>query len=122
MTPEPPPVQAPSPAQASSPATPALVAEASPEPIPNAEPLSLVGLATDSLEQIFGRPTLVRHDRGAEVWQYGKGDCVLDLFLYVNDGEPVPRVSYLETRDRNGEPSPGDGCLLALRLGNGAGS
>jgi len=50
----------------------------------------------DDLSRTFGNATLVRHDLGAEIWQYRTDACVLFLFLYPKDGNL--QVSHLDVR------------------------
>lgn len=62
----------------------------------NDDPDQLLGMTSDTLGEILGKPTLVRRDGGAEVWQYRSEACVLDLFLYGG----MKQVEHVDLRDR----------------------
>lgn len=59
-------------------------------------PDQLLGLSGSDLTSKLGKPALVRREGGAEVWQYRRVRCVLDLFLYGN----VKQVEHVDLRDR----------------------
>lgn len=62
----------------------------------NDDPEQLLGMTSESLGDILGKPDVVRRDGGAEVWQYRSETCVLDLFLYGG----MKQVEYVDLRDR----------------------
>lgn len=74
-------------------------------PPPEVDPDELLGLSADDVTAKLGRPTLVRRERDAEIWQYRQTDCVLDLFLYGN----AKQVEHVDLRDR------GDATEAAVR-------
>jgi hypothetical protein len=73
-------------------------------------PERLVGLAAMSIQKMLGRPDFKRRDPPAEIWQYRKSGCFLDVFLYLN--EDIYRVSHVEARGRSIEEVSGTECLL----------
>ena len=80
-----------------------------------------MGLAKADLEARLGRPSMVRLEHPAEVWQYRGEACVFDLFLYPED--ELRRVIYFEARDLDANPVEARGCLrrfLLARLGKAA--
>jgi hypothetical protein len=84
-----------------------------PRPLPKAGPRSgempaLVGLMSRDIEGLLGRPTFVRRDGPAQIWQYGNRACTLNLFLY-RDGA-VLKVRHAEFRDRNADLVSAGGC------------
>jgi hypothetical protein len=56
------------------------------------------GLLGAELIQLLGKPDFRRRDLDAEIWQYRAGGCILDLFLYQEEG--VFRVLHAESRSR----------------------
>ena len=82
------------------------------------DPNQVVGLFAPEVRILLGAPVTVRRDIGAEIWQYTRADCIFDLFLYSDDGEPSARVTYFELRaPRNSTPlSEQDGRLCFERL------
>ncbi len=83
----------------------------------------LMGLAAIDLAQMFGKPSLQRSERPAEILQYQANRCVLLVFLYPNEAAPPERqaqemalVTYAETlnRDQKTDPLPPTECLETL--------
>lgn len=83
----------------------------------------LMGLAAVDLAEMFGKPSLQRIERPAEILQYSANRCTLLVFLYPNESAPPEReaqelalVTYAETltRDLKGEPVPATDCLELL--------
>lgn len=74
--------------------------ELPPEP-PKLEELR--GLNAAQLTQLLGKPTLLRDEATAQMWQYRGETCVLHLFLYPGPGGSgggEKRVQYVEARPR----------------------
>lgn len=63
---------------------------------PAANPDELLGLSGDEVTVKLGRPALIRREGGAEIWQYRRTDCVLDLFMYGS----AKQVEHVDLRDR----------------------
>lgn len=81
------------------------------------KPNELVGLSADQVTTLLGKPSFVRHDVPAEVWQYRAHDCVLDVFLYPpvkSGGDKEHTVLYYELRSKNAQKISGEGCYGAL--------
>lgn len=74
----------------------------------------LMGLTPMDIEALLGKPSLVRVEMAAQIMQFMKDDCVLDVFLT----EPQPgaqfRTQHVEARDRNGHFVPEEHCLATL--------
>jgi len=76
-------------------------------------PEALIGLKPVELSETFGAASLVRRDRGAEIWQYRARECVLFLFLYtksVTDTSDGLRVRHIDVR---GGQNPTD-CVKTI--------
>lgn len=74
----------------------------------NDDPDQLMGLAPRAVNRLLGPPSLLRTETPAQVWQYTAADCVLDIYLYAEDGTPDrSRVTYYEIRRTE---SPGSGA------------
>ncbi|MFZ0694439.1 MAG: hypothetical protein WAN51_09880 [Alphaproteobacteria bacterium] len=85
------------------------------------KPNELVGLSADQVTNLLGKPSFVRHDMPAEVWQYRARDCVLDVFLYPpvkSGGDKEHTVLYYELRGKNAQKISGEGCYGALISAN----
>lgn len=90
--------------------------EPPPEP-PKLEELR--GLDAAQLTRLLGKPTLLRDEATAQLWQYRSEACVLHLFLYPGPGAAgEKRVQYVEARPRQtGAPAATSGpneCLATL--------
>ncbi|HLN24788.1 MAG TPA: hypothetical protein VK558_12485 [Patescibacteria group bacterium] len=73
------------------------------------------GLAARDVTAALGDPNYLRRENPAEVWQYYGHDCVLDLFLYDENG--TKRVSFVDLRSRVvGQPANAQ-CLSDLLAG-----
>lgn len=76
-------------------------------------PMPLKGATASAIRENLGKPTLVRQEPPAEVWQYSGNACILDVTLYPGpDGALVAR--WLESRDLDGSPTDASGCLTSL--------
>ena len=65
-------------------------------------PERLLGLFADNIRKMFGAPDFRRHDPPAEIWQYRKDGCLLDIFLYLEKDRPdILRVRHVEVRGRS---------------------
>ena len=61
---------------------------------------------------LLGPPKLLRRDPPAEVWQYLRDACVLQVFMYVPREGGHHRVRHIELHDRRGVAAPH--CYAAL--------
>ena len=87
---------------------------------PQVQPAKLIGMDMPRLQTALGLPSVTRHERPAQIWQYRSANCVLDVFFYEEAG--APRVVHLEARDRQAQPVALEACLpevAALDRGRG---
>jgi hypothetical protein len=61
----------------------------------------LIGLESAQVTGLLGAADFRRDDGPAEILQYRSSSCVLDLYLYRDDGSGDYRVKYIEARDRS---------------------
>lgn len=66
-------------------------------------PVRLNGLSNRVVRAALGPPNFRRRDKGVEIWQYYGEGCVLDLFIYDENGQR--RVTHHVVRSTNGEPA-----------------
>ncbi len=90
----------------------------------NDDPTQVVGLLPREIFSLLGQPEFVRRDMSAQVWQYRRSACVLDLFLYEDKGAGQ-KVVYYEVRPMRQDASSLSetaqrGCFAALLLGGKA--
>ena len=74
------------------------------------DPAKILGLDTQQLVDLLGKPSLVRQESPAEIWQYSSNYCVLDLVLY----DAV--TTYIEARDPKVKLMDKRACLRELLL------
>ena len=77
-----------------------------------ADPARFKGLWGQDVTGLLGAPSFQRHDGDAEIWQYygPSSACVLDLFVYPDQGQP--RVAHAELRSRGAGNATG--CMAAI--------
>lgn len=77
-----------------------------------ADPARFKGLTGSDVTSLLGAPSFQRHDGDAEIWQYygPSSACVLDLFVYPDQGQP--RVAHAELRSRGAGNATG--CMAAI--------
>ncbi|HVJ51440.1 MAG TPA: hypothetical protein VM689_03215 [Aliidongia sp.] len=78
---------------------------------PKLEVRELPGLHDISERELvsrLGTPDFTRKEEAAEIWQYRSESCVLDVFLYPEDG--VLKVAHVATRDRARLKAPENSC------------
>jgi hypothetical protein len=96
-------------------ATPAVAHDMSPlTPVArlSGDPKELVGLDHTVVRRALGDPLHIRNEMPAQVWQYATGDCVVDLYLYDQNGAWT--VTYVEARSHTAESAPTARCLRSL--------
>ena len=81
-------------------------------PIPVPDLISIVGFNEAKLEKLFGKPSFVRRDATALLWQYRDESCTLDLFLYKHGHDY--NAEYFEIRDRDTSIDSDENCLRAI--------
>ncbi len=97
-----------------------------PQMVVNSDPTQVVGMLPRELRSLLGRPEFVRRDMTAEVWQYRRDRCVVDLFLYDDGAGTDQRVVHYDVRplrhDASGlSENAQRGCFAQLlRSGNAA--
>lgn len=64
--------------------------------IVRADPHKLIGLERAQLTEFLGAPRFVRRDGPAQMWRYVGESCVLDVFMYGEDG--ALRARYYDVR------------------------
>lgn len=90
-----------------------------PEPVAgpvNDDPGQLLRLSGNRVAALLGPASYVRRDGTAEIWQYRAAQCVLDVFLFQDDGSLS--VAHVDLRERAGGTIPARRCfgeLLASR-------
>ena len=81
----------------------------------NDDPDQLMGLAPRAVSHLLGRPSLLRTETPAQVWQYTADDCVLDIYLYAEDVTPErSRVTYYEIRGTDSLRSRARACFANI--------
>ena len=80
-------------------------------------PQQLLGLYANDIHTMFGKPDFKHQDSPAEIWQYRKESCLLDIFLYFKKDRPyILHVRHAEVRGRSiAKVSPQKCFLEALR-------
>ena len=73
------------------------------------DPQSLIGLSPGQVADTLGEPELRRPEPPAEVWQYRTETCVVDLYLYDEDGRL--RVTTYQVRPRSNAVVQADRCV-----------
>jgi hypothetical protein len=89
------------------------------KPLPPVQPAALTlsqlvglkSLSSATLIARLGQPDFTRSDPPAELWQYRGATCVLDLFLYPENG--TLRVTHVVTRPRDHLDAPPNSCMPA---------
>jgi hypothetical protein len=62
-------------------------------------PDDLLMLTMAEAKILLGKPSVVRNENPAEIWQYQVKNCVIDLYFYQNDGGGTPSpIAYYEIR------------------------
>ena len=86
-----------------------------PGPAPVQQSGDLIGMSVDELGERFGQPGFqVREGPGLKL-QWTAPGCVLDAFLYPSqDGGGVARVTYVDARRPDGNPTDQAGCIAAI--------
>jgi hypothetical protein len=87
-------------------------------PAPTPEPVQrggLIGMSVDELGARFGQPSFqVREGPGLKL-QWSAPSCVLDAYLYPpQTGTGIARVTYVDARRRDGNPTDQARCIEAL--------
>lgn len=70
---------------------------------------SLKDLTGGELAARLGPPDFTRREPPGEIWQYRSPSCVMDVFLFPENGDL--RVAHVVTRSRDQANAPKDECL-----------
>lgn len=73
-------------------------------------PVRLNGLTQRTIRAALGTPNFRRRDKGVEIWQYYGEGCVLDLFIYEENGQRL--VTHHQIRSTTGEQI--GGCFRGI--------
>ena len=76
-------------------------------------PEELIGLKPVELSEAFGTASLVRKDRGTEIWQYRARECVLFLFLYTKSSNNTDNTFSVRHIDVRGDQKPTE-CIKSI--------
>jgi len=66
------------------------------------DPEQVVGLDAAGVAALLGSPGMVRREGPAQVWQYSRKGCIVDLFLYTDETGGPFSVVYYELREGQG--------------------
>jgi hypothetical protein len=89
------------------------VAPASVPPPPKTALMQLVGIDAETLQRQFGKPGLVWREEPAQVWQYRGPACVLNVYLYRDNGGRLV-VSDAEAHSQANKDDPLPPCVDSL--------
>ena len=64
---------------------------------------------------LLGEPTFKRADMHAKLWQYKNAECMLNVFLYVDDKTAPAHVLHFDARNALGFDTDRAACLSALQ-------
>ena len=81
-------------------------------------PKQITGLFEEEVQKLYGVPDFKHYTPPAEIWQYRKEKCLLDIFLYVDKQQSNKlRVRHAEVRGRSISKVSQENCFLqALRV------
>jgi hypothetical protein len=83
-------------------------------PAPSREFGALIGLDANALAARLGLPRLqVREGNGTKL-QFAGGSCLLDAYLYPAPAGGAPRVTHVDTRDREGRSVAQANCITMI--------
>ena len=100
-----------SPSVALAPATTPAPAE-TPTEAPLPTPELLMGADRNTIAERLGKPEFLMRAQASEIWQYRANNCVLDVYLYEDEGDM--RVFYMEARDLAGVELATGTCMQAV--------
>lgn len=74
---------------------------------------SLTGVGPAAVRSALGKPAFKRTETGAEIWQYGTGQCRLFVYFYNGEGETAAGLTsaHIDARQANGGASDVGACL-----------
>ncbi len=87
-----------------------------PSPVPEiAGNTRLIGMTTGDLENVFGKPTLIRREGAVQYWRYSFTGCILELVANT-DAAGGSEVAYFDLRS-SGDYGNGTAERECARLG-----
>jgi hypothetical protein len=93
------------------------VGTAAPPPRITYSPLGLervLGQNASALTRLFGQADADLNEGAGRKLQFGSDICVLDAYLYPNQGGGVPVVTHVDARQRDGRTIDRASCVAAL--------
>ena len=108
----------PSPTEKPAAAAPASVQPATPEPAPEAvlPDVKIVGMSRGETSSLLGAPTEERDAAPAKIWKFSAGDCVVDVYFYLDVKRNDFYALHYNVQDRNGATTgeAADRCLQRI--------
>ncbi len=90
-----------------------------PVPVPAPAPrqsFSVIGRAPAEVTAMLGTPALDRTEGPARQLQFANAACVLDVYFYPDRKSGKVAATYVEARDRAGQPSDTAACVDRFAL------
>ena len=87
-------------------------------PIPTAGLQNVMGQNAAGLVRALGQPDADLREGSARKLQFKSAICILDAYLYPK-GSAEPRVTWIDTRQRDGSPIDRASCVAALSRRDG---
>lgn len=85
-------------------------------PLPPPRPESLVGLTSDELETLLGKPAHIIQEPPAQIWRYSVDLCKLFFFLYESGEDGLPSVRHVDVAIADGAQIQPHLCLSGVSL------
>jgi hypothetical protein len=88
-----------------------------PAPAPAPKPsFSIIGRAPAEVTAMLGTPALDRTEGNARQLQFANSGCVLDVYFYPDRNSGKVAATYVEARDRAGQPADTAACVGRFAL------
>lgn len=88
-------------------------------PLPQAGLGAIVGQNAAGLTRVFGQPDADVREGTARKLQFRSAICILDAYLYPKKAGEEPRVTWIDTRQRDGSTIDRASCVAALTRRDG---
>lgn len=72
----------------------------------------LIGFEADEISELMGPPDFERSEPPAKIWQYRTQTCVVDMYLYDEDGDVS--VDHIEVRGRGEAKVEDKACFASI--------
>jgi len=76
----------------------------------------LIGLDAAEVGELLGPPSLERIEPPATIWQFRATKCIVDVFLFADDGDS--KVDHVEVRPRKTETVDEKDCFASILAGD----